>query len=168
MTNPARRILRTSVACAALGLVVLSGCYVYVPVQPSGLVPNTDIAVDLNDQGRVGLSPQVGPEVRRISGKLLDKSPDQIRLQVADVTFVNGTENRWTGEPIGIRSDFVGIWLAQKLSIPRTAAVGLTAAAAVGAMLITRSLLGSGTEGTDTKKGPTQPPTSFRGFTWTW
>ena len=139
---------------ALLGLLasVSTGCYTTVPVA-STPQPGQVLVMDLNDQGRVALGPSVGASASRIEGTLDSRTDSAYVVKVASVVYMNGSNNRWTNEPLTIRSDLVRDMRERKFSRSRS---GLLAAGIVGAtaaFIASRGLLGLGTPDKDDGPG---------------
>jgi hypothetical protein len=132
---------------------VSTACYVYTPVAASP-AQGSQLLLDLNDQGRVGLGPQIGASGRAVEG-LLQPGPDSVfNLKVVSVSYLNGQRNTWTGEPLSVSRGFVRDVRARQFSKTRTAlTVGGIAAAAI-AFIVTRGLVGSGHADPDPGGGP--------------
>jgi hypothetical protein len=145
------RILRACVLGFLTG--VSTACYVYTPVA-SPPAQGSQLLLDLNDQGRVGLGGQIGAAGKAVEG-LLQPSPDSIfNLKVVAVSYLNGQRNQWTGEALSVSRGFVRDVRARQFSKSRTAlTVGSIAAAVVG-FIVTRGLIGSGHTGGDGGGGP--------------
>ena len=145
------RILRACVLSFLTG--VSTACYVYTPVAAPP-VQGSQLLLDLNDRGRVGLGGQIGASGKSVEG-LLQPSPDSIfNLKVVSVSYLNGQRNQWTGEALSVSRDFVRDVRARQFSRSRTAlTVGGIAAAAV-AFIVTRGLIGGGSPGRDGGGGP--------------
>src|SRR5690606_2919060 len=75
----------------AAGLLILhiGGCYSYVPVGNTQLVPGTHVSVALNDQGRVGMASDVGPGVLRITGQLRENHDTLIVMSMNSVNYMD-------------------------------------------------------------------------------
>ncbi len=146
------KILRACVLSFLTG--VSTACYVYTPVA-SPPAQGSQLRLDLNDRGRVGLGGQIGASGSAVEG-LLQPGPDSIfTLKVVSVSYLNGQRNQWTGEPLSVSRDFVRDVRTRQFSKTRTAlTVGSIAAAAV-AFIVTRGLVGSGSAGKD---GGNPPP----------
>lgn len=135
---------------AAIG----QGCYVYTPVvgRPE---PPAYLALDLSDQGRVGLGGLIGPAATRVEGVLRSETDSGFALNVSSVEYLNGQSNRWSGEPLMLQKNFVANVRERKFSRSRTA---LATGGAVGGILVfalTRGLLGTGSGGPD--RDPKEP-----------
>jgi hypothetical protein len=127
--------------CFASGLV--QGCYVYTPVTGAP-APTTYVALDITDRGRVGLGDLIGPAATRVEGVLQSQTDSAYALNVTSVGYLNGQSNRWSGEPLMVRKDFIGNLRERKFSRGRTA---LATGSAVGGILVfalTRGLFGFG------------------------
>jgi len=129
----------------------MQGCYVYTPVMGPP-PPTTYVALDITDRGRVGLGDLIGPAATRVEGVVRSETDSAYALNVASVVYLNGQSNKWSGEPLLVRKDFIGNLRERKFSRGRTA---LAAGSAVGGVLLfalTRGLFGFGSS-TDGKGG---------------
>ncbi len=144
-----------------LGLVLLpllAGCYVNRPVadvQPEP-APGTRLVIELTDVGRVAMAPQVGPDVGRVEGALIQRSDSQYVLGIQKVYGLYGALQKWEGEQMTFPKTYVRRLFERRFSLGRT----LIVAGGVTACLVTlgasTSLLGGG--GSDTGPGPSGPP----------
>jgi hypothetical protein len=128
-----------------------AGCYTTVPVS-SPPQPGQVLVMDLNDQGRVALGPSVGASVSRIEGTLDARTDSAYTVKVASVVYSNGSNNRWTNEPLTIRSDLVRDMREKKFSRSRSGLLAAGVAGLVVGFMASRDLLGLGTP--DKDKGP--------------
>lgn len=132
-----------------LGLLILpllAGCYESIPlsgVRPEP-APGTRLVVELTDEGRVALAPQVGPEVARIEGALVERSDSGYVLGVSAVIGLWGSQSRWTGERVAFRMSQVRRLSERRLSPWRTAVAAGGATAGFVAFVLTRGLIGGG------------------------
>jgi hypothetical protein len=145
---------------AALFLVPqLTGCYTYVPLDSSARPVGTHVSVGITDRGRVALAPQVGPEVRRLNGRVLQNTDSALVLSVASVRYLEAAASeRWTGERVQVSRDFLSEVAERRLSPGRTAlAGGLFAAAVVVISAVSLTVLGGDDQGST--RTPLPPPT---------
>jgi hypothetical protein len=121
---------------AALGIASViassTGCYTYPARTPSEVNPPALVSVDVTDAGRVELSDQMGTEVKRIEGQVVQRSDSAIRLMVTEVSFLNGTSNKWQGQEISIRPLDVKSLSQRTYSRERT----LLASLALGGLIV--------------------------------
>jgi hypothetical protein len=140
----ASRVLRACVLSFLSG--VSTGCYKYTPVAAPPAT-GSQLLLDLNDRGRVGLGNLIGPSSKAVEG-LLQPGPDSVfNLKVVSVSYLNGQRNQWSGEPLAVSRDFVRDVRTRQFSKSRTV---LTAGSIVGAavlFIVTRGLVGSGSPG---------------------
>ena len=139
------RVARASLCVFLSGMA--SGCYVYPPVVTAP-TQGTEVRLDLNDRGRVGLGGQIGPTATRVEGVVQASTDTAYALKVTSVTYLSGDVNRWTGESLTVPRDFVAATSEKKFSKSKSL---LTAAGVVGgvvAFIATRGLLGGGTPDT--------------------
>jgi len=145
-----------------LGLVLLApffaGCYVNRPLAGSAPepAPGTRLVLELTDEGRVAMGPQLGPDVASVGGALVQRSDSQYVLGVSNVVNLWGAESRWEGEQVAIRTSAVRRTFVRRIAPGRTALAVAGATAGFVAFVITRSLVGGGTTSDSGK--PTGPP----------
>jgi len=128
---------------AFLSLTGLAGCYTLQPV--GTVVPHegTRVAFGVNDMGRAALGGSMGPEIDQVEGNLLESDTDAYLLSVTSVRSLRGGEQRWAGEAIRIKREFVSNTYVRKFSASRTVAVSALGAVAIAA-IVKGSLLGEG------------------------
>ena len=124
-------------------LLCAAGCYAYVPV-PSPVPTGTRVAIDLNDQGRADLRGVVGAEIVRVEGPLVHNSDTAYVLNVLQTRGSGGQLNRWSGETVSLRREYVRSITERRFSRSRTTVGVVAGAAAVLAFILTRDLLGLG------------------------
>jgi hypothetical protein len=154
---------RTVALAIVLGCVGTFGCYSYVPSQASYLTPGRDVALQINDLGRLNLTPQIGAEVAQIAGILQQQTGTDYTMKVSELTYLNGKTAQWSGEPVTIRQDFVKAVLEKKMSPGKTAAAVLASAGVVGGAVIAHTLITGGTGSGDGDKPVPPPGTGYRG-----
>jgi len=153
------RALRMAALAAVLSSAFALGCYSFVPSQASYLAPGQPVALEINDLGRVNLTPQIGADVARLSGMLVQQTNIDYSIRVEEITYLNGRNSQWSGEPVTVRQDFVRTVFQRKFSSGRTAAAVLASAGVVTGLIVSRNINGSG----DTAGGDTKPPPSGTG-----
>ena len=128
----------------AAAAVLLAGCYELQPA--TGVVPTigTEIALDVNDAGRVALGGAMGPEIAQIEGRLMQRDSTEYLVAVSLVHLLRGGEQVWSGEKIHIRSEHVTSIYEKRFSRGRSIALGSVGIAGIIA-LVTRSIVGGGT-----------------------
>jgi len=127
----------------ALAPVALPACYHYVATE-AALGPGSQVEVELNDAGRVGMTSAVGPETGSIQGTLQSSSDSGIVVRVALVLGEYGGVTRWEGELVAIKPDYIRSLRERKFSATRTAVLAVAASAGLVAFVATRDLLGIG------------------------
>jgi len=127
---------------------VSSGCYVYPPVV-SAPSPGTELRLDLNDRGRAALGNKIGASAVNVEG-VLKSPPDTVyELGVTSVTYMRGEASKWSGEPLAVSRDYVANTTQRTLSKSRTWLTAVVMAAAVGALIASRGLIGGGSPASD-------------------
>lgn len=102
-------------ARAAVAILLLlpsaTGCYHYVSISDDASVAGTEVSIEITDPGRVALTSQFGPGVRRLHGRL---------TQWSDSLFVIGLT---TVEYLGLRSSVA--WAGESVSVSRNYVAGI-------------------------------------------
>jgi hypothetical protein len=157
------RSLGAVAVAAVLGSACTLGCYTYVPSQASYLQPGKDVAIEINDLGRVNLSPQIGAEVAQLAGILEQQTGTDYSIRISELTYLNGRTAVWSGEPLTIRQDYVKSVLEKKLSRRKTAVAFLAGAGIVGGAIAANTLIVGGNGSGGDNKPPPPPGTGYRG-----
>jgi len=126
---------------------MLAGCYSLQPVSSSTLQVGTKVAFDVNDAGRVGLGGTIGPEVGRIDGLLVGRENGDYFVAVSGVQLLRGGQQVWSGERVGIKSEYVGTVYERRFHKGRTIALSAAVVGGIVAVVVTRDLFGLGTTG---------------------
>jgi hypothetical protein len=135
----------------------LAGCFQYVGVPATGRPGGAEVAVDITDRGREVMTPLVGADVRRIHGRVVQSTDSALVLSVTSVDHLRGLPDRWGGESITVRRDFISTVGERRLSRGRTAMVmGIVAVAVAVATRI--AIEGFGTGGDDDDRPPGGEP----------
>ncbi len=122
------------------------GCYNYLPLSRSHLVPSTYLAVTLTESGSEELAPYLGPNVLVVRGRFLSTTERGLALSVAAVENRRGNSFEWKGESVVIPGEFVRSVEERRVARSKTV---LLAGASVAGFLITYAAFGPGASGTD-------------------
>lgn len=88
---------------SALILVLLvAGCYRYLPLESPAPAPGTRVAADLTDAGSLQMANQVGPGITSVRGEVIESNPDALLLALTSVVGRNEQETFWNGEQVRI------------------------------------------------------------------
>lgn len=124
-------------------------CYRPHPLA-AGVSPSegTRLVLQVNDIGRAELGRTMGPEIDRISGRLVAREVAGYRIAVEEVRRLRGEVQVWAGERILVADPQVRTVSELRFDRMRTT---LVASAGVGgfAFLVTRGLFGFSLGGTD-------------------
>jgi hypothetical protein len=162
----AGRILGVNIyrSVASLGIastvVWTSGCYTYAVKPVSDIGQNATVAIDVNDVGRVALDQRVGPEVKKVEGKVVQHSDSSVQLLVSRVTLLNGATEEWQGQELSLRAQDIKSLTQKTFSRSRTAL--FVGAVAVGfvATILGLKFLGVTSGDPNRDKGGEPPPES--------
>ena len=94
-------------ALLVAGALVHAGCYNYVPLRRSGLVPSVYLAIMLTESGSDELARYVGPNVLVVRGRYLGPNERGLALSVESVESRRGDVARWAGETVVVPGEFV-------------------------------------------------------------
>lgn len=129
----------------------LTGCYHYVPAQSTALPAGADVSVGVTDRGRVALEEAVGPGVRSVEGRLLQRTDTSVVLSVNSVRYYDLGIATWEGERIEIGTAYISELRQRRLSQTRS----LLAGALIAGALVAASFLAiTGFGGSDVPSGP--------------
>ena len=112
-------------------VVVLMGCYSYVPVAVSGPPPGSRASLVLTDEGTVEMARFVGPSASTIEGDVVSANGEGLLLAVRRLERRDGIEEFWKGEQVQVPRAAVATYTERKLSRARTVLFGAGAVAAV-------------------------------------
>jgi hypothetical protein len=133
--------------------IPLSGCYTLEPVRGTAPTPGSQVAMDVNDAGRVALGGSMGPTISQVEGRLIERDSSHYLIAVSGVQLLQGGEQVWSGERVRLNSDYVSSVYERRFSKSRTAVM---TAASVGtlAVILAKSLFVSPAPQVDIKLPP--------------
>jgi hypothetical protein len=131
------------------------GCYTLDPVEGVNPKVGTRVAFDVNDVGRVALGGTMGPEIAQVEGTLVAKDDAGYLVAVQTVRLLRGLEQPWSGEQVRLKPEYLGPAYERRVSRGRSVGLGLIGVGGLGALFLSRSLLGSGTESNGDNPGDT-------------
>jgi hypothetical protein len=107
------------------------GCYTLEPVRGTAPSVGSQVAVDVNDAGRVALGGSMGPTISQVEGRLIERDSVHYLIAVTGVQLLQGGEQVWSGERVRLSPDFVTSVYERRFSKSRTA---IMTAASVGTL----------------------------------
>ena len=143
-------------ASGIAALAVVTACYTYPSRPLTQLTPAAVVSAKINDVGRVALAEPVGSGIDRISGQVVQTEDTAVRLMVSEVHFLNGLTNKWSGQEVTLRPQYVTSVSQRTYSKQRT-----MAAVIIGALLAATALTASFTglfSGNSGQDKPGEPP----------
>lgn len=149
--RPRALIARGAFLMAVAGIT--TGCYTTAPLAapPS---PGQVLVMELNDNGRARLGPQIGASATKVEGLLDSRTDSAYVVKVQSVVYMNGSNQKWTNEPLTIQSDLVRELRERKFSRSRTALFAGGTVGLAAALIATRSLIIAGSPETQKPPGP--------------
>jgi hypothetical protein len=119
----------------------------------------SEVALDINDAGRVALGGSMGPEIAQIEGRLVSKDSGEYVVAVSAVHILRGGADQvWRGEKVKIKPEFVSLAYEKKFSRGRSVALGAIGVGAA-ALLGSQAIIGSGTTDPGRTPGDTSQST---------
>ena len=153
-----------ALASAGIASTVMwtAGCYAYFPKTQAEVAPNTIVAANISDVGRVAIGERVGTEVSAIEGLVVARSDTALSLMVSEVRFLNGLSNHWQGQEVSLRPVDVKSVTQRTFSRSRTVIMLGAVTAGVLAAVLGLNFLGvfSGESPSDKGGGSPPPPES--------
>jgi hypothetical protein len=145
---------RAAVLLAAMPLQI--GCYNYLPVRRSTLVPSTYLSITLTDAGSEELGPYLGPGVLVVRGRYLGATERGLSVSVSQVELARGQILEWKGETVTVPGEFVR--RVEERQVARGKAFLLAGASLLG-MVVAYQAFGPGATGGSTgSSGSAGPP----------
>lgn len=120
-------------------LLLLNACYHYVPLAQRDVVTATLVSAELSTQGASEMAGTVGPDIRKVRGRVLDADGETLTLAMASVTDRRGIDTGWRGEPVRFPRRFLTEITQRRFSLGRTL---LFSGAAFGGAVGASSILG--------------------------
>ncbi len=99
-----RALLRRPIA--ALLLLTLGACH---STRPMDRIPgaNDEARLRLSDMGAAMMAPVIGPGVTGLRGTIVAADSASVRMSVVAVVDREGLENRWLGEQVTVKREFI-------------------------------------------------------------
>ena len=134
---------------AVLGVVATAwlevGCYNYLPLRRSQLVPSTYLTVTLTESGSEELTTYLGPGVLVVRGRFLSTTDRGLALSVSSVETRPGDILEWKGETVIVPGEFVRSVHERHVAAGKTV---LLAGASVVGFFAAYAAFGPGASGT--------------------
>jgi hypothetical protein len=142
---------------AAVLLSVLSGCYRYVPAEPTVPPPTgADVRLYLTPQGMTELAPRLGPSTAAVIGRVGATGDGVVTVRVSETRKSDGGASvRWIGEQVAIPTATIARAERRTLDRRRTVLAAVLGALGVGAAFAILASAGGGGHGDDGGGNPT-------------
>ncbi len=139
-----RRITVFALAALVSALLpALTACYEYVPLATSTPPVDQTVALQITDQGRVGLGDRFGPGLAEVVGRVASSQGTELVVTVFSVSRLNGESTQWAGETTRLDRSYIGSIKGRRFSKARTAIVAVGLAAVTGYLIYNHGLNGS-------------------------
>ena len=136
-------------------ILLLLGCYTYVPAALETVPLNTEIKARVSTEGQIALRDRVGLDTRELQGKLLEKDANTILLEVPTTGPFSGTNGQQLYQRVDVPTrDVLEVEMRQP-SPGRTAGLVVAALAAATGIVVAAVLVDTGPgSGGDGPPGP--------------
>ena len=145
--------------CRSASLVLVAllqvGCYNYLPLRRSTLVPSSYLAVTLTESGSEELARYLGPNPFVVRGRYLSATERGLAISVESVESRRGDLAHWAGETVVVPGEFVRQVERRSMSPSKTV---LLAGAAVAGFVIASRAFGPVSSGALSGGGGSGPP----------
>lgn len=138
-----RRRRRAGLSVVALA-TALTGCHTYLPPQDQVPVTGREIAIELNDRGRLLVVPQLGESVLRVHGTLVASTDSTVTMSVSRTMQLQGSSALWTGESVTIPVTGVRGFRLREFSQKRSVAMAVGVAGALAVVAPRLKIVGGG------------------------
>ncbi len=144
------RWVRRLGAVVAVGSVSLTaGCYDLHPTMQIEPRPTVEFKFELTDAARVAVADQLGAEVKDVSGQVIGRDGDDVTMAVREVTYLKGDLAHLQGAQVHFNRQQLSSVSERSLSLGKSLLMAGAVAVAVGVLLGSKSLFGSGGPSTD-------------------
>lgn len=99
------RSLLPILACAPL--LITASCYRLTATEGGAPAVGRELVLELSDRGALELAPQLGAQLRSVTGRVNAFGDDGYRVAVTQTNSRGGVETLWRGEEAAIRRDYV-------------------------------------------------------------
>lgn len=111
---------RLTALLSASALAFQIGCHTYLPLQDSPPLAGREVAVELNDRGRLLVGSRLGEAVLRVDGRIVSSSESEVTLSVSRTVLLQGSSVIWTGEEVTIPREGLRGFRVREFSRART------------------------------------------------
>jgi len=121
-----------------LAVLLLAGCFTYVPYEQATPRAGDHVTADLTPGGSEELARLVGPRVGSVRGQVLTADGNSMLLSVSSTTSYDDQTTDWKGEQVAVPLGNVNQILTKKFSAGRTL---MLTAAVVGVGILGAKIL---------------------------
>jgi hypothetical protein len=132
-------------ASALISVLLLTGCYNYLPVESPAPASGTRVAAELTAAGSLEMASQVGLGVTTLRGKVVGGDPEALVLAITSALGRHEEETLWNGEQVRIPLALVAQVRERKFALGKSLLFG----GAVGGGLLgaVKAFTGGGSAG---------------------
>lgn len=135
-----------------LALALISGCYRYIPIEPSAARPNEEVRIRLSPPAASRLAAEFGASTSTLNGQLRPQGPDSLGLSIQISRLAGGVA-------LGDMRQMLVFGQSEVLDVSRREmSRGRTALAAAGVVAVFVFLVSSVIQIGDENPGPEEPP----------
>ncbi len=106
-----------------------------------------EVAVELNDRGRLLVGDRLGESVARVEGRMLGSTDSAVTLSVTRLVMLQGSSALWAGEQVDIPVEGVRSFRLREFSRGRSVMLAVAAVAGIALFGGILSVVGGGNKG---------------------
>jgi hypothetical protein len=135
---------RFTAGLCAVALATQTACHTLAPLQESVPGSGRDVAVELNDRGRVLVGGQLGESVLYVEGRIVGSTDSAVTLSVARTVLMQGSTVVWTGEQVALPREGVRGYRLRQFSRGRTVMMSIAVTVGLALVGLGISIVGGG------------------------
>jgi hypothetical protein len=95
-------------------------CHTYLPPQEVVPAAGHEVAMELNDRGRLLVGGQLGESVMEVQGRIVGSTDSAVTLSVSRTVLMAGSSAVWSGENVSVPREGVRTFRIREFSRSRT------------------------------------------------
>lgn len=157
-----RGLVALTASAGVCGLMLTTGCYTYQMKSPSELIPGQNIAVQVNNVGRVALTADLGDDVAKFNGKVVSVGDSTLGVSVNHIDYLNGSYTAFPGGTVTVSRNAITSVSTKTFSQSKTTVAAIGFVASIVALLVVLHATGFSDSGPGSKHTGENPPTPIQ------
>lgn len=157
-----RGLVALTAAAGVVGLMLTSGCYTYQLKSPSELSPGQNVAVQVNNVGRVALTADLGDDVAKFNGKVVTVGDSTLGVSVTHIDYLNGSYTAFPGGTVTVSRNAITSLSTKTFSQSKTTVAAIGILASIVALIFVLHATGFSDSGPGSKHTGETLPTQIQ------